>query len=224
MCIFTTEKVRIKSEETMAKFKGGAGGVLTGMVGNVVVVTSKSGKVYLRSAPKKRSKNGWSDQQKQNWSRFSAVSSFWKKFAGSPVQEIWKVAEEGKRGINLFINANASAFGTNGELLDLQRVHLSAGKLPLPHKLSAERSSDDPSKVEVTWQYDDGKGLDRSDDILMLMTTQNGEFTGPVSSGVMRRKKSAILDIPKDVNGIYLSFASEKRKLYSEDMFFPPVK
>lgn len=204
----------------MARFDGGAGGVLTGMVGNVVIVTSKSGKVYLRSAPKKRNKNGWTDPQKQNWTRFSAVSSFWKKFAGSPIQQIWKLAEEGKRGINLFINANASAFGLNGELLNLQRVHLSAGKLALPHKLKAERSSDDPLKVEVSWQYDDEKGLVRSDDILMLMTTQNGEFTGPVSTGVMRRKGSAILDIPKDVNGIYLFFASEKRKMYSDDLFF----
>ena len=61
----------------MAMFKGGTGGILSGMVGNVVVVNYRNGKVVLRSAPRKLK---FTERQKQNCKRFNAVTSFWGQF------------------------------------------------------------------------------------------------------------------------------------------------
>ena len=220
MYIFTTNKILINTEEVMAMFKGMAAGVLSGMIGNVVVVNNKNGSVYLRKAPRKRK---FSEKQKANWKRFSAVSAFWKQFNNSRVQQIWKVAEDGRRGINLFINANATAFDTEGEITDPDRLHFSGGKLPLPHKLMTARSAGDPQQIEVTWQNDAGTGLARADDELMIMIAHEGDFTGPLPTGEIRRKESALVRLPEvtgTIQGIYLFFASEKRKLYSGDQYF----
>jgi len=203
----------------MAMFKGGTGGILSGMVGNVVVVNYRNGKVVLRSAPRKRK---FTELQKQNWKRFGALTSFWGQFDSSPVQQIWQVAEEGRRGINLFINANSPAFNPEGIPEDISRLHFSAGKLPLPYKMTAQRAADDPNRVEVAW-IDDEHGLAYSDDQLMMMAAHEGKFTGPVATGALRKHESAVIQLPLvtgTVEGIYLFFASEKRKLYSPDQYF----
>src|SRR5450759_4482292 len=98
----------------MAIFKGGSGGVLSGMVGNLVIVNN-NGKMYLRKAPRERV---FTERQKQNWKRFSVISDFWRQFSKTPIPEIWKLAVEGRRGINLFITTNSAAFGPEGELVD----------------------------------------------------------------------------------------------------------
>lgn len=189
------------------------------MVGNLVIVNN-NGKMYLRKAPRERA---FTERQKQNWQRFSVISAFWRQFSKSPIQEIWKIAVEGRRGINLFITANAAAFGPEGELVDIERLHFSAGKLPLPHKFMAERSASDPEKVEVTWQDDPGSGLARSNDELMMMVAHDGNFTGPIATGAVRKQQTAVIQLPVvsgTIQGIYLSFASEKSKLYSGDQWF----
>ena len=203
----------------MAMFKGGTGGILSGMVGNVVVVNYRNGKVVLRTAPRKRK---FTELQKQNWKRFGALTSFWGQFGRSPVQQIWQVAEEGRRGINLFINANSSAFNPEGILEDISRLHFSAGKLPLPYKMTAQRSVSDPQKIEVAWK-DDQSGFAHSDDELMMMAAHEGKFTGPLATGTLRNQESAVIQLPAvivNVEGIYLFFASEKRNMYSPDQYF----
>jgi len=203
----------------MAIFKGGSGGVLSGMVGNLVIVNN-NGKMYLRKAPRERV---FTERQKQNWKRFSVISAFWRQFSKTSIPAIWKHAVEGRRGINLFITANAAAFGPEGELVDIERLHFSAGKLPLPHKFMAERSASDPEKVDVTWQDDPGSGLARSNDVLTMMVAHDGKFTGPIATGAIRKQQTAVIQLRAGigtVQGIYLSFASEKRKLYSGDQYF----
>jgi hypothetical protein len=206
----------------MAMFKGGTGGILSGMVGNVVVVNYRNGKVVLRTAPRKRK---FTELQKQNWKRFSALTSFWGQFGRSQIQQIWQVAEEGRRGINLFINANSPAFNPEGVLEDISRLHFSAGKLPLPYKLTAQRAANNPLEVEVTWRDNQG-GLARSDDELMMMAAHEGKFTGPLATGAKRNEETAMIQLPTvsgSVEGIYLFFASEKRKMYSKDQYFSLV-
>ena len=202
----------------MAIIKGG--GALTGLVGNVVVVKYKDGRTILRTRPRDRK---YSDKQKQNWNRFSAVSSFWSQFQWSPVQQIWNVAEEGRRGNNLFINANAPAFSNEGVIEDLERLHFSAGRLPLPHHLTAQRDQGDPQKVDVNWQEDSEIPVAASDDELMMMVSHDGKFSGPVATGAKREQQSAVVTLPTvsgTIDAIWLFFASEKRKLYSPDQYF----
>jgi hypothetical protein len=205
----------------MAKVKQG---FLTGVVGSVVTY-SYYGEQYARSLPRKRSKGSWSEKQKMNRQRFSALSDFWSRFGTTLIEQIWKVAVERKRGINLFISTNSPAFGPDGTLVDIKRIHFSAGKLPLPHQLAAERSSGDPDKVEVTWEDDSGSALAGSDDELIMMIAYDGKFSArPIATGFTRKEGSAIISLPSGMGtakGIYLFFASNKRQLYSPDEYFP---
>jgi hypothetical protein len=124
-------------------------------------------------------------------------------------------AVEGQRGNNLFIKTNMPAFGPDGTLIDPERLHFSAGKLPLPYRFMAVKSPVDPSDVEVTWQDDPGSGLARSEDELMMMVGHDGEFTGPVATGALREKESALFQLPSvssTVQGIYLFLHLRKER------------
>jgi hypothetical protein len=198
------------------------GGNIIGGVGNLVFY-SYNGNNYVRTAPRKRSKKSWTEKQKTNWNRFSALIAFWRQFRYGPVKQIFKVAEEGKKCNCLFYEINAPAFGPDGTLIDKERLHFSAGQLLLPHLLKANRVIGDPNKVELTWQYDEGSRLAWPDDELMMMVSNEDQFTGPIKTGALRKQESAVIQLPAEIgtiNGIYLFFGSEKRKLYSPDMYF----
>jgi hypothetical protein len=206
----------------MGKIKGGPDGGISGLVGNVVFY-GYNGKTYIRTVQKQRAKNSWSESQVMHRQRFKAVKAFWARFDNSPIQGIWKVAEKGRRGDNLFVSINMPAFGPDGALMDPERLHFSAGQLPLPFKFSAARSTDDPDKIEVTWKNNQSSALESSADELMMMAGNGEEFTGPITTGFTRRQESASIDLtalPETTNGIYLFFASEKRKMYSPDQYF----
>jgi hypothetical protein len=206
----------------MGKIRGRSGEGLSGLVGNVVFY-SFNGETYFRSVNRKRAKNSWSERQVMHRERFRAIKAFWGRFANSPIQAIWKVAQQGKRGDNLFVSINIQAFGPDGVLIDPERLHFSAGQLPLPYRFTAVRSASDPDKVEVSWQDDPGSAIARSDDQLMMMAGHDGEFAGPIATGALREQESAVIQLPTlsgTVQGIYLFFASEKRKMYSMDQYF----
>lgn len=62
-----------------------------------------------------------------------------------------------------------------------------------------------------------------SRDELIMMIPNDGHFTGPVKTGALRKQESAVVQPPAGIgtiNGIYLFFGSDKRKLYSPDMYF----
>ena len=203
----------------MGKIKGGR---LSGAAGNLVFY-SYNDTEYFRMLPRKRSKNGWSERQVLNRKRLSALSTFWRLTVPEQVKQIWKVAIEGKRGNNLFLRTNSPAFGADGALVDPERLHFSAGQLPLPNKMTASRQTGDPEKLEVAWEYDPKKGSARPDDELMMMVLNDGKFIGPVATGVIRKQESAVIQLPTVtgmIQGIYLFFGSKKRKLYSGDIYF----
>lgn len=203
----------------MAKFKNGQ---ITGLIGGIVAIPGKEEQI-LRSAPRKRSKKSWSGKQKLIRSRFGMLTEFWNRFRFKPVQKIWKIADEGKRGINLFISVNSPAFGPLGELIDQGRLHFSAGKLPLPHRLTAKRSESDPAKIEVSWDHDPEPGAGRADDVLRMMVSKEGKYSGPVDTGVWRRSGSALVQLPagmETAEAVWLSFASDRREMYSQDQYF----
>ena len=206
----------------MGKVRGRSGEGLSGLVGNVVFY-SYNGETYFRSVPRKRPKNSRSERQKLNQERFKAIKAFWSRYGRGPVSEIWRVAQDGTRGDNLFVKINMPAFGPDGTLIDPERLHFSAGKLPLPYKFIAVKSSVDPTKVEVTWQDDPGSGIAWSDDELMIMVGHDGEFMGPVATGALREQEAAVIQLPAvtgSIQGIYLFFASEERRMYSQDQYF----
>ena len=206
----------------MAKIRGNSGEGLSGLLGNLVFYSYK-GIQCVRTRPGKRSKNSWSERQKLNWQRFKAVKAFWGRFDQSTIQGIWKAAEKGKRGDNLFVSVNMPAFGYDGTLIDPERLHFSAGQLPLPFKFEATRSNGDPDKIEVTWQDEPGSGLAWSDDKLMMMVGYGQEFNGPLETGALRKQESVVIGLPTVpgiIDAIWLYFASDRRQLYSTDQYF----
>jgi hypothetical protein len=57
----------------------------------------------------------------------------------------------------------------------------------------------------------------------MMMVSNDGKFIGPVKTGALRKQESAVVQLPTvtgTIQGIYLFFGSEKRKLYSVDQLF----
>lgn len=200
----------------MAILKNGA---LSGMIGNLVAVRVKDMQI-IRMAP--RSRSVWSDKQKQTWKRFGALTDFWNVFRYTQVQKIWKISDKGSRGINLFIKTNMPAFGPEGELINPERLHFSAGRLPLPYRFTAVRNPQDPDMIVVTWDNTTPSEAALPDDELRMMIAGNGIFTGPVSTGFLRKAGTAVIQSVElaTAEAVYLSFASDKRKMYSEDQYF----
>jgi hypothetical protein len=206
----------------MGKVRSKSGEGLSGLVGNLVFFSYK-GETYIRTRPRKRAKNSWSERQLLARKRFAALMAFWGRFDNSNIPDIWRVAEKNVRGDNLFLRTNKVAFGPDGTLTDPERLHLTAGSLPLPGKIAAARSAGDPSKLEVNWQDDPGSAVAWDDDKLMMMVGYGGEFKGPFATGAMRKQESALIDlpvVPGVIDSVWLFFASEERKLYSPDQYF----
>jgi hypothetical protein len=216
-CISLNSINNEKKTKDMAILKNGT--QISGLIGGVVAVCGKDLQI-LRKAP--RSRSVWSEKQQQTWNRFRALTDLWNGFRFTPVQQIWKIADKGQRGINLFIKTNMPAFDPDGMLIDHERLHFSAGKLPLPHLLSTARSMEGPAKIEVKWDNTLAPGGARSDDELMIMIAGAGKFSGPVATGVTRKAGSAVIQSPdlETAQAVHLSFASDKRKMYSWDQYF----
>jgi hypothetical protein len=206
----------------MARLKGGLESMISGKIGGVVFVQTKWGK-YARSVPVTGKRRKWSAKQQMARKRFTAVYGFWKQFYYTPIKQIWDLAAEMMSGYNFYLKTNMPAFGEDGALVDLERLHFSVGKLPLPHRLKAVRMISDPEKIEVNWQYDKGSNLSRSDDELIAMFARDGKFTGPISTSAVRKQETAVIQLPAGIvtlEGIYLFFGSKERGLYSPDQYF----
>ncbi len=206
----------------MGKLGGMSGEGLSGLVGNLVF-TSYNGRTYIRTRPVRAKNKAWSENQILHRQRFRAIKAFWGQFDGSPVQGIWNEAEKGRRGDNLFVSVNMPAFGFDGTLTDPERLHFSAGQLPLPFRLAAVRSQVDPEKVEVSWQDEPGSAVAWPDDELIMMVSSDGNYTGPYATRAIREQEFALITLPNvggTIDAIWLFFASERRKLYSPDQYF----
>jgi hypothetical protein len=60
-------------------------------------------------------------------------------------------------------------------------------------------------------------------DELMMMVSNDEKFIGPNATSVLRKQESAVIQLPAitgTIQGIYLFFGSDERKLYSPDMYF----
>jgi hypothetical protein len=203
----------------MAIFKGND---IAGMVGPVVFLKLKD-KGVIRSAPKQRNKSSWSDQQVMYRSKISRFAAFWNQAVPDECKQIFALAAKGMTAYNLFLKTNLPAFSPDGTQIDPAWLHLSVGKLPLPHQLSAARSLSDPSKIEVTWQNDPISRLARPKDKLLMIIAPDGEYSSPIITGAIRKQESAIINLPAgpgNTEGVNLFFGDEERELYSKDEWF----
>jgi hypothetical protein len=203
----------------MAKFKGSD---ISGMVGPLVFLKLR-GQGVIRMAPGKRSKNAWSDAQKKYRMKVSKLAFFWSKTISKQLHLIFSMGAENMSAYNLFLKTNLGAFSDDGTQIDFERMHLSVGKLPLPHKMRAQRVAGDPEKVEASWIDDsEGRYADAKDELMMVVAYE-GKFSAPIATGAYRSQETAVIQLPAvsgTVQGIYLSFASRFRERYSPDQWF----
>lgn len=203
----------------MAIFKGND---IAGMVGPVVFL-KLNGKGVIRTAPKQRNKNSWSDPQVNHRMRISNFAVFWKLKVPGESKQIFGLATKELNPYSLFLKTNLQAFSPDGTQVDPAWLHLSAGKLPLPHQFTAALVSGEPSKLQVTWQNDPVSRLAHPKDKLLMIIAAEGKYTSPIITGVTRNQENAILDLPAqfgNIEGVYLFFGDQERELYSEDMWF----
>ncbi|MGE5457569.1 MAG: DUF6266 family protein [Methanococcaceae archaeon] len=206
----------------MAKVNGGLESRISGMVGPVVFVNFNGG-TYVRQAQRPRGKNNWSPLQKDVRKRFSGFCVFWRQSVPESVKQIWESASEKMNGFNLFLKFNLQAFGYDGKLADPERLHLSQGVLSLPHKIKATLVEEEAKEVVISWASDSMSGMDSLNDELMIMAAGENIFTGPISTGAIRKQGAATIqlpEIPEVITGIYLFFQSVERNLYSPDLYF----
>lgn len=214
-------QTNFKKQETMARIKNDPSGAISGMVGPVVYYYV-NGKQYARAAIKERSKESWSPEQVQYRQKVSNAGAFWRQLDKNPVRMTWKLAAEGMSGYNLFLKTNLPAFVGDGSQMDLERVHLSVGTLPLPLQLKAVAVEGDPTKWNISWKDDSGIGLSQASDTLLVVFAHDGSFSKPVETGIQRNRESAVVQVPagtKKLEGMYLSFVSADQQLYSVDQF-----
>jgi hypothetical protein len=124
---------------------------------------------------------------------------------------------------SLILKANSPAFSQEGELAFADKLHFSAGKIPLPPLFTAKRSVSDPSKVEINWTDEDYFANLHSYDELMMVAGYPDHFTTPIATGVLRKKGEALIDLPEDyenITGIWLFFRANKKDGYSGDQYF----
>lgn len=206
----------------MGKIANITNGAVSGKVGPVVYYEMK-GKAYVRAAMMPRAKDSWSAEQKGVRKKVSRVAAIWRQLGKNPVREIWAQAAEQMSAYNLFLKTNLPAF--KGEMIqpDPEFFHLTAGQLPLPHHLNAVVLQGNATSWQVSWKDDSGYLFSLPEDELMVIYAHDGKFTHPVGTGALRSQESALVQVPaeiKNLQGIYLFFASAKRKMYSIDQFF----
>lgn len=203
----------------MAKFRGSD---ISGLVGPLVFLKLR-GQGVVRMAPRKRSKNAWSDAQKKYRLKIKNLAYFWSETIPKQMYLIFELGAENMSAYNLFLKTNLGAFSEDGTQIDFERMHLSVGKLPLPHKMRAQRVAGDPEKIEVSWINESENGIAGDKDELMMVIVHDGILTAPIATGALRRQESAVIQLPTGIGTvqyIYLSFASRDRQYYSLDQWF----
>ena len=202
----------------MARIKGG---VPRGKVGGVVY-SGWNGIEILKALPQ-RGKKAWSDGQLLHRKRFKAINEYCGKYKYTLIPQIWNITAVYGHGYNAFLKANTPAFALDGQLTEVDKLHFSAGKLPLPQQFKAKRSESDPSKVEVTWVNDENLSKVYAHDELMMVTGNPDHFSAPIATGVIRKIGETLIDLPEgyeNISGIWLFFRSYKKDGYSGDEYF----
>lgn len=204
----------------MARIKAGNGTGYSGKVGGMVYV-QLNGQEVIRTV-QVRGKKSWSPRQELHRQRFAAINEYCGKNQGI-IKTIWNLAADNRHGYNLFLSANTPAFALDGELAMVDKLHFSAGRIPLPQQLTAKRSASDPSKIEAVWVEDENLPNYYSHDELMMVCAYPDRFTKPIATGVLRKSGSALIDLPEGaemITGIWLFFKGYKGEAYSGDQWF----
>lgn len=200
----------------MAKMKRNIGDMVSGKIGNVVFF-QLYGKSYVRAAPK-RKKNSWTEDQQLYRQRISKASKLWRALRSEQVSKIWNDAAQQMNGYAWFMKATLPALEMDGTLIDPKLLKVSDGKLPMPQQLRAERLSDRPNTIALSWQNDPHARGERLNDEVMVVSYKDGNFSRVTATDLARGAKEGSFELPvKPLNAthLYLFMASRDGEDYS---------
>jgi hypothetical protein len=201
--------------------KRNVGEQVSGKIGNVVFY-QRYGKDYVRSAPMKK-RETWTEEQLLYRQRLKKASALWKALKSDDFPKIWNKAAVAMNGYAWFMKSALTALEMDGTMIDILKLKVSDGKLPVPQDLQAERMPDNANIVSVSWKNDSHSPVERLKDELMIITHANGKFSDITASGLKRRDlkgQFALPERPEDPGNFYLFMASENREEYSVSSAF----
>lgn len=209
----------------MARVVQGINGPFRGKVGTVIGCTWK-GIPYMRALPKKRTSE---PSEKEMASRKKwALSQQW-------LQPVLQIIQVGFKGYSPTAEGFVAAksylmkYAFEGKAPDLYidpaLVKVSAGNLPLPRSITAIKLAED--RVRFTWDPTPPSDDCDSHDQVMLLAYDviNGTayYTLP---GELRRKGTAVLELPPNKPGtyhLYAAFVAFDRSRQSDSIYLGTV-
>lgn len=203
----------------MARIKTNIGDQVSGKMRNMVFY-QMNGKSYVRSAPI-TNEDTWNEEQRMRRKRIVKVSELWRALKTEQFSAIWNTAAQQMNGYAWFVKANMPALGMDGTVIDARLLKLSDGKLPIDPMLSANVIEEAPATIKVSWQNDPHTKGERFKDDLMVISYDGDKFSAITTTGLKRKDLQGTFALPAmPVNSgyIYLFFASEDRKAFSESV------
>jgi len=190
-------------------------GVLSGKIGNVVIAGDI---VRIKSA--KRSANSWSEDQKSQRGRVTAVAKLYRSLRTKVVAPIWKKnIIEGLTAYNQFVQSNIKAFNKSGELADPGKLCLSRGVLYNPFEISVVTKG--VKGIALKWQSDSLDSQEREKDELLAVFFNGKNFSGVTDLNTVRSNDSASVVYPEGFSRndyMYVFFGSRKRDKFSDSI------
>lgn len=175
-------------------------------------------KTVIKSKPKKRKADEWSDKQKQARTRFNKLSYFAFANKTDVINPIWNLSPENRHtGYSLFIKYNSKAFGANGELTDASLVNVSNGSLPVPTDISIKKRRKNLT-FDISWSKDEYNFKNQYEDTLVYAILVEDLMIGVYYTDIKREALFASITIKDfgELNDyIYIFFTNKDRTAFS---------
>lgn len=205
----------------MARLKDGLIGGVSGKIGNVII-SSRYGKEYVKSAPDKVMNPKTKEQVKQR-SKFSVTMAFLKTI--TPFVRVgFQSASENRRtptnAASSYIMKNAFTNDAGNLGLDYSKVLVSMGDLDTSEIINIEFNG---RELTVYWDANFMVTAKDNDQVMLLVHNSNlGESVFDIGAG-KRSHGSAKIVLPNDWknqdNHIYLAFRSADGKKVSDSVY-----
>lgn len=194
----------------------------SGRIGDLIFYRS-GGKEFVRRCSRGR-RDAQTPGQLLQRQRMRGVVKMYQALRATFVHRVWQQLAQmySLSAYQLFIQHNIRAFDGRGGII-FDRLHFSAGILPLPANLSAERTG--PTEVKLTWQNPGVFPREKMSDRLVVVVV--GEDTafylpGPESVNACRGAQQALLSLQEreTPSHLYCFFASANGQEFSDNVYF----
>jgi len=178
----------------------------------------RSGKTVIKSKPRRRKADEWSDKQRQARVRFNALSYFAFANKTAVINPIWNLSPENRHtGYSLFMKHNSKAFGAIGELTDASLVNVSNGSLPVPTNISIKKG-EAKKTFDISWSQDEFNFKNQHEDTLVYALLVEDTMIEVNYTNIKREALCSSIEVKEDEDFndyIYIFFTNKDRTAFS---------